>query len=361
MTFSSPSPMLNFPVLNRLTVDWARGKLTVFKNGEKTNVFGNNANSLFLIQYFLNAAPNLDELVLHAEIGSRGEVGFPSKGVEYLHLPSTLTSLNLSCFITEKQLETLTRKPLQSFKRLVMQSDGLFWEKDLMYKVLQKNQSSLKYLKFESLVEGGMVKSVFSFTRIPLLPKLKTLIINSDCIELETGQVNLERWLPALTNLVLLHQTKDMLTKWVDNSKFKGVSQLELSVVNEENNIDAHNGQFNFGDDKDNLSIVDIDKELMSRVLVAFPNITCLKLQIPCNANDSLHLIFCEMSQLKNLVIYCPWSTINKSGDNWASTFLGIPIELVVGLKAVPYSWSSLDLQALSLNGVNISKLQGRK
>ncbi len=326
-------PKFRLPFLRKLSLQFSEEKL---KKDISEIGLDDNRNGLVLLQLILNASTNLKDFILPFT----GTVKVIPLDFKYLQLPGTISVLELTMKLKNKELEVLLRHQLPKLSHLILHVLEIPFEDDLLFKVLERFQKTLQTFELRGLISDGRPEPL-THLRFPLMEKLTEMHICSTECELGPGNVSaLQSCFPDLRVIKLLDQTEARLAKWTRNSRFGNVEQLFVSVVNEQ--LAEEHDEYNISPGPD----------VMTQLQQTFPNVWYLALNVNISDLTSLKSVFQNMVQLKSLTInvFGNGTVLDTSSDLVDSIFLGLPLRLVVTLKESE-SMELLDNGTISIKG----------
>lgn len=309
-------PPFRFPNLRKLSFQFSVKFCQPFY--EELSNFDDNKFSLWLLQSIINASGDLQELIFPFEV-----IDVVQATLEFLHLPSTIVFLQMELKLESKSLETLfLYNQLPNLKHLALEIHGKPVEDGLMYKILERVRKTLVSFHVGGVNSTGGRPNPHSFLQFPVMEKLECIYILSKECELDANQLTpLQEYLPKLNNVILEHQSEAMLRKWVEKSKFEGVNELIMSIVNEQ-----------LSGKEDNY-FISPSRKIMALLSVTFPNIKELTLQVNIGSLDFLDCLFGKMRQVEKLQLEFHGRFQRNSFDLVDSLLTGLPLSLVGALK----------------------------
>ncbi|ODN01424.1 hypothetical protein Ocin01_05239 [Orchesella cincta] len=297
----------------------------------------NNAHTIYPLQTILNATDELYELQFQY---TRSTTLTPF-GFEYLTVPSTITKLLIDCPLKNSDLELLKRNDLPNLVHLRLHAIAEACYRDgLIFDILSKLKRQLQILNLRGNQYPTRVRSTTMFS-FPVMEKLTTLTVTSQCWELEDNldSVKYEEVLPALKELRILHQTKEMFAKWTANSVLESVTSLFVALINPRNNT-AYMMHPTLLEEPLTLTL-----ERMQSLHMTFPNVVCLEVAVCGPEVCGLQYLFMEMRNLQKVAITVKGSMEGFQHAHWDALLIGAPRDLVISLKRNRDFWSNVELK----------------
>ncbi len=298
-------PQLHLPQLRKISFG--------FSHLDRTYVFprppANIKNGLLLFQQILNASENLRDFVFPFD-GYNCTLDFP-ENAEGLQLPDSILSVEIQNRLETEHMKILLRNQLPNLNHLTFKMPTNPSENEMMFKLLERFQHSLKSLDVDGEHNSSNEKMILKF---PHLEKLDKIQIHGAQYELEPERmVDLQKLFPNVSSVVFNRHTEATLSNWIQRSKFGLVRSLSLSVVG----IDLKINEDLFKS---------VSLEMMAKLHTVFPNVSKMEITVSYKDMNGLLYLF-ENMQLKSLRINVREDV--RQHRNWKSILIGLPAWLI--------------------------------